>query len=233
MTKNEYLEELKKELKKYNVADIDEIIADYEEHFNYKSEEGKTEEEIVRKLSSPENLAKEYSKIDAHVNKFEKNTKITGLTFLSVPVFMAYIFVLASVIVLGVFSLVSAVTGFCLITGLNIAGLLPQMPYFPAFAMGIAFFGLTILTAIGTVYLFLYAKQWGKAYLRWCNNIANNSHYPSVALVPKLSKKYAHKLKLATMIGLVCFVSAFVIGYTSMCIIAKSLEPWHVWHWFI
>ncbi len=43
MTKENFLEQLRKELKLKNVSDIDEIIADYEEHFEFKVEEGKTE----------------------------------------------------------------------------------------------------------------------------------------------------------------------------------------------
>ena len=33
MTKNQYLDELKKELKSNNVPDMNDIIAEYEEHF--------------------------------------------------------------------------------------------------------------------------------------------------------------------------------------------------------
>ena len=61
MTKNEFLEGLRKELKLYNVAEIDEIISEYEEHFAFKVEEGFTEEEIAKKLSTPQELAKEYA----------------------------------------------------------------------------------------------------------------------------------------------------------------------------
>ena len=64
MTKNQYLDELKKELKSNNVPDMNDIIAEYEEHFKFKIEEGKTEEEIARKLSSPKEIAKEYAKIN-------------------------------------------------------------------------------------------------------------------------------------------------------------------------
>ena len=53
MTKNEYLEELRKELKNNNISEIDDIIADYNEHFTFKMEEGFTEEEIVKKTFFP------------------------------------------------------------------------------------------------------------------------------------------------------------------------------------
>ncbi len=113
------------------------------------------------------------------------------------------------------------------------AGLIPYMPYFPALMVGISLFGLAILSAIDTFYLFMYAKQWGKIYLRWCENIANDSHYPQISKHPKISKKTSTKIKFITMIGLVCFVTALLIGFISMCIASSnSMQPWHIWHWF-
>ena len=232
MTKNQYITELRKELKLNHVNEIEDIIAEYEEHFNFKMEEGMSEEEIARKLSTPKEIAKDYSNVNIPVNKFEKGIKITGLTFLSIPLTLIYIIMWSSVIVLGTFALVCLVASICLITKSNISGLIPYIPYVPSLISGIACLGLSVLSVIGSIYLFLYVKQWGKVYIRWCSNIANNNCYPSISKHPKLSKKVSHKLKLITMIGLVCFISGLIIGYISMCIYAGSLEPWHVWHWF-
>lgn len=185
---------MKKELKLNNVEDIEDIISEYEEHFSFKLEEGFTEEEICRKLSSPKEIALQYTPKAEPINKFEKSTKVTGLTFMSIPLGMIYILMWASVIVLGAFSIVSLVTGFCLLTTINIAGLIPYIPYFPAFVLSFACFGLAILSAIGTFYMFMYVKQWGKVYVRWCKNIANNTHYPSISKHPKISKNYLQYL---------------------------------------
>ena len=233
MTKNQYLDELKKELKSNNIPDMNDIIAEYEEHFQFKIEEGKTEEEIARKLSSPKEIAKEYAKINISINKYEKSAKITGLTFLSIPLSLVYIMICASVVVLGAFSITSLVTGFCLITTLNIAGLIPNMPYFSSFMLGIAFIGLAIIATIGTIYLFLYMKQWGKIYIRWCKNIVNNNRYPSISKHPNLPTRFIFLLRLISIIALVCFISTFIIAYYSMAIAAKSIEFWHVWNWFV
>jgi len=233
MTKKEFLDDLRKELKNNGVEEIEDIVSEYEEHFSFKLEEGFTEEEIAKNLSSPKELAKEYMPKTEPVNKFEKGIKVTGLTFISIPLAMIYALMWGSVIVLGTFSIASAVAGFCLITTVNIAGLIPQIPYLPAFILSIACFGLAVLSAIGTFYMFMYVKQWGKVYIRWCKNMANNSHYPAISKHPKISKKLSSKLKLIAVIGLVCFVTAFVLGYIAMCSAANSLEPWHTWKWFM
>lgn len=233
MTKQEYLDELRKELKLNNVDEIDDIISEFEGHFEFKLEEGLTEEEIVKILSSPKEIAKEYLPKAEPENKLKKGVKVTGLVFLSVPAAMVYVLIWASVIALGGFSVACLVTGGCLITTVNIAELIPYIPYFPALLLGIACIGLSVLSAIGTFYLFMYAKQWGKVYVRWCKNTANDRAYPSISMHPAISKKTAFKLKLVAIIGLVCFLVAFIIGYASMCISAGSFEPWHVWNWFM
>ncbi len=236
MTKKDFLENLKKELKNNNITDneeIDEILSQYEEHFYYKIEEGCTEEEICKKLSLPADIAKEYVKPAGEVNKYEKATKIFGISMLSIPIGFIYALILSSVVVLAGFSVVSLFTGFCLITTINIVSLIPAMPYLPALVLGIACFGLAILTATGTIYLALYVKQWGKVYIRWCKNIILNNQYPSISKHPKLSKKFASKLKFISIIGLVLFISSFALGYIIMCIMTNSFEPWHVWNWFM
>lgn len=232
MTKNEFLEELKKELKLNSVADIDEIISEYEEHFAFKVEEGFTEEEIAKKLSTPQELAKEYAVSNAPINKYEKGAKTTGVVFMSIPLTMIYILICASVVVLGAFSVASLVAGVCLITTVNIAGLIPSMPYFPSVMLGIACIGLSILSCIGTVYMALYVKQWGKVYIRFCKNLINNNRYPALSKHPKLSKKTASRLKLIAVMGLVIFITAFVVGYIVLCLSAGSIEPWHTYNWF-
>ena len=68
MTENQFIEELKRELKRRNVSDIDDIISEYVQHFEYKKQEGKTEEEIARRLSSPQEIANDYGEVAEEEN---------------------------------------------------------------------------------------------------------------------------------------------------------------------
>lgn len=232
MTKNEYLNELRKELKLNNANDIEDIIAEYDGHFEFKMEEGLTEEEIAKKLSSPKEIAKEYASDKNNNDAFNKGLRVSFLSAVSIPMGAIYALIWCSVVVLAGFAISCATLGVCLITTTNIAGLIPYIPYFPALVLGIACLGLAILSAIGTYYMFMYVCRWGKIYIRWCKNVANNSRYPSISKHPQISKKVSSKLKLIAIVGLVCFVSAFVLGYVLMCIASKSIQPWHVWNWF-
>ena len=59
MAKNNFLKELSKLLKKLPEEERIDILQDYEDHFAFGLEEGKTEEEIVKSLGSPSQIAKE------------------------------------------------------------------------------------------------------------------------------------------------------------------------------
>ncbi len=60
MNKLEFMTLLKSELERLKVQKINEVLADYEEHFAHASRKGISEEEISKKLGSPLTLAKAY-----------------------------------------------------------------------------------------------------------------------------------------------------------------------------
>jgi len=60
MTKKEFMAELRQALSNNKVNNIDEIVADYDEHFAHALAQGKTEDEISKKLGSPDTIAKAY-----------------------------------------------------------------------------------------------------------------------------------------------------------------------------
>ena len=63
MNKIEYLDALKDALKNTDVSIMDEIISDYEEHFQVGLENGKTEEQICEELGSIEDLVNEIKEV--------------------------------------------------------------------------------------------------------------------------------------------------------------------------
>jgi Predicted membrane protein len=60
MNKKEFLDKLKSELIKRKVAGLDEIMADYEEHFSHALSSGKSETEASEKLGNPVVIARAY-----------------------------------------------------------------------------------------------------------------------------------------------------------------------------
>jgi uncharacterized membrane protein len=233
MNKETFFTELNKELVKNKVSDIDEILAEFEEHFAYKIDEGKTEEEVVKKIGNPVDIARDYANQAKPAKQSGSLVVKIGLVISDFFVFFMFLIMWASVFVLGVFAITSLALGALLVVNGNIASLIPSMPYVSSLIFGISFFGLSVVSGIGTIYLYLYVKQWQKAYFRWHKNILNNNIYPSLSKHPKLAKKNQSRLKLLNMIGIIIFVGAFIIGYIVSAIIANSGGFWHVWEWFI
>ena len=233
MKKSEFMEKLKNGLAVVvSPEEIAEIAAEYEEHFEYKSREGYTEEEISKKLGDPAELAKEYSDGNKRT-KSNKALTATALAVLSIPAFMTYLLAWGAVLVAGATSIASFVTGFCLITHINVAGLIPQMPYLSALLGGISLFGMALTAAIGCYYLAMYVKRWGTVYVSWMKSEINGQKTPPQSKHPAIAVKTAFRLKLFVTAGLLVFIGFLIACYAAMCIAAGSFEPWHVWNWFL
>lgn len=236
MTKEQYLSELKKQLKSNGISDFEDILAEYDEYFVLKAKEGFTEEEVARKLSSPEDLAKEY--LDAEKSEIEKannqkGLRITEISLLSIPAACVLALMWCSVIVLGGSALCFLTLGTCLITTINIAGLIPYMPYFCALLLGVASLFLAGLLVLAAIIDFMFVKQCCKSSVAFAKGFLNGQTRKRFSVFPALSKKTKYALKATAIICAICFFAAFVIGFISMCAISKSFEPWHVWNWFM
>lgn len=60
MNKSSYLNKLRKSLSYLPSEEIDDILYDYEEHFQIGLREGKSEAEIIKALGSPQGISKQY-----------------------------------------------------------------------------------------------------------------------------------------------------------------------------
>lgn len=59
-TKKEFLERLAFRLSHFADAERDDILYDYEEHFQIGLERGESEADIIRKLGNPSTIAAQY-----------------------------------------------------------------------------------------------------------------------------------------------------------------------------
>lgn len=63
MTKKEFLAILRGELKGYDSAEIDDLVSDYETHFDEGHAAKRSEKEIAQKLGDPKMIAREYKTV--------------------------------------------------------------------------------------------------------------------------------------------------------------------------
>lgn len=238
MTKIEYLELLKKELEQRNISDTDEIVSEYEQHFAFKLADGYSEEEIAAKLGAPATIAAQFTTDE---KKQKTGTKGRGkkaflviwLTFLGI--FEAALDIVFAAFGAGVFGAAIAfgTAGVCLVGRLNIAGLIPNMPYSGALLFGVSLIALAVLFFVLAVYCFALLKQIVKASVRWRKNVLNQSALPLLPVSPQFQPKNRRALRTVLLLSLVVFGVTFVIGYGVLALQAGSPEFWHVYGWFV
>ncbi len=75
MNRTEFFRLLEQQLKSLDDTEKKEILADYNEHFDFAVQSGENEDEICRKLGSPEEIANEY-KLVSSVKKAKEHTSL-------------------------------------------------------------------------------------------------------------------------------------------------------------
>ena len=230
MTKNEYLLQLKNELKKRQIEDADEILMEYEQHFDYKLDEGYTEEEIAVKLGTPKELAGQFEK--SSIQKTEGSALRKTLAAVALPFeVIGGIFFLLWIIVMAAGSIASLGMGICLITGTNIGGWIPAMPYLSAVFFAICFFAFALLLGGAVYYCFILLNHLIKAMAQWHKNIFSNRPHPSVSIegLDRKTRRRFHKVIRWFLVG---FGIAFVLAFLIAAIQAGGVAFWHIWGWF-
>ncbi len=94
MTRNEYLFILRKHLQGLNPDEIDDIIIDVASHFDFGTEEGKTEDEICIELGDPVDMAQQFTnRSDQHnSNKTQTRHNQSSDTLLKIVRIIGYLF---------------------------------------------------------------------------------------------------------------------------------------------
>ncbi len=238
MNKQSYLNELNSHLRSNNIEDIEEIIAEYDEHFTRKMADGYTEEEIAAKLGKPKEIAAQFTSAGtkAERNKGGKIVVGTGLVFADIIVISFFIVLLAWAVVLGAAAIGSTVLGICLLIRPLLPAdiiFLPPMPYIGGLIWGVTFIAFGALMAVLTIYSWTLTTQLGKAYRRWHKNLMSGGKYPPLSKHPMLKDVARRRLRSISLIALVTFGVSLIIGFIVMAASAGAFGFWHAWNWFV
>lgn len=237
MTKAEFMTAFINELKKYAVADADDIAAEYEQHFAFKLADGCSEEEIAAKLGDPADLAAQFAATDSvSASRGKKALIAVWLGFVELVSALIFAVLAAFALVLAVSAAAFAAAGVCLAVRLSPYGLIPAMPYASALIFAVALVALGVLTACGTVWYAAFLRQTVRAFLRFRSNTLaradGRAALPAVPLLPQLSASAARKLRKAVLIALPVFAAALIVGLVVSMMLSGSLAFWHAWGWF-
>ena len=234
MKKNEFMEKLENELRRRNVADADDVLEEYAQHFAFKMADGYSEEEIAAKLGSPAALAAQFEQSGASDGQSGSRTlRIAGLGFVDVVAGLFFALLAAWAIVMAVASLTCAALTVCLLGGINVHGWIPPMPYGCGAVLALAFAALAVLVAAGCVYYAAFLRQLARAFGRFQHNaLAGAAKLPALTIVPQLPAQAKRRLRTVALISLAVFAAFFVLSYIVCGLSAGSLQFWHAWGWF-
>jgi uncharacterized membrane protein len=237
MTKTEFLAKLARGLKKCGVEDTEEILAEYEEHFDFKLSDGFSQEEIAAKLGDPRELAAQFAGVKSGEKRGGRSFLTgLGLAFTDLFAFCCFALLWAWELVMAAATVAFGVLSVCLLLGLNLRFLIPQMPYGCALLYGVSFAALTVLSGCGSCYLALWLRQLMRAFARFHHNaMAAASGRPVLAPLPTcplLSGRIRRVLRRVVLLSLCAFAIFAVLGMIVSMLQAHALQFWHVWGWF-
>jgi uncharacterized membrane protein len=177
MDKVRFIHQIRVHLRDLPQEEIADIISDYEEHFRFGMQEGRTEEELAESLGNPDELAKEIRAVSL-VKKAEDSTSTHDLLRAVVATIGLGLFNLIVVLVPFILLVVILLTIF--LVGLSfVLGAPAALLYAPAgfgihpvaaVAFVIGFMALGLLIIIGNYYLSRIFATMTVRYLKW--NIA-------------------------------------------------------------
>lgn len=163
--------QLENELRKRKVADAAGIIDEYGQHFAFKMADGYSEEEIAARLGDPTALAARFGETGAAAKKTAgKPLVVVGLGLAAIAAILFFILLTAWGVVMAAASVSSAALAVCLIGGINVAGVIPQLPYWRGAILGLPFAPLSVLIAVGCVYYWAFVRQLVLSFGRFRHN---------------------------------------------------------------
>ncbi|MDQ0230827.1 DUF1700 domain-containing protein [Metabacillus malikii] len=165
MNKERFLKELSNQLKKMPNEDRQEVLTDFEEHFQVGLENGKTEEEISKSLGHPKVIAKELL-ADFMVAQAETDQSVASITraifatislsFFNIIVLLAPVVLIIGLYVsLGLIAVAFTISPLLLIVGFIFG---TTSDFVLELFMSITLCGIGLLLSIATIYVgkFLY-----------------------------------------------------------------------------
>lgn len=172
MNKEQFLRELSEQLRKLPEEERRDILYDYEEHFQFGFEEGKTESEIVKGLGSPKTVAKEMlalyrfdeMKQDPSASNITRAVMAAiGLSLLNFIIVLGPLIAIVSFIfALWVGGIASVISPFFVIIKILMGNFL-WLDVFVA----ITFVGVGLLLCIGAYYCTNWFKNFCVRYVNW------------------------------------------------------------------
>lgn len=241
MDKKLFLLALKGELQQADCKETEKLLGEYGGYFDYKRNEGYSDDDVIRMLRAPEDIAQPL--------RYTRRGEVSGTGQLLVwmalclaGLFVALFFVFMALlgVSLGFGALALIYTGALYLAGANPLMMLKHISiefreYWSGALMGLGLMALAVILLVLVVrYAFLW-KALFKSYMRFNKNAlsyaAGKPLYPPRPIDPGMSLKLERRLNLALSFALIIFCLCFTLGFLSAAITAGDIAFWRVWNW--
>lgn len=225
--------QLENELRKRKVADAAGIIDEYGQHFAFKMADGYSEEEIAARLGDPTALAARFGETGTAAKKTAgKPLVVVGLGLAAIAAILFFILLTAWGVVMAAASVSSAALAVCLIGGINVAGVIPQLPYWRGAILGLSFAPPSVLIAVGCVYYWAFVRSFGRFRHNALASAMGDAMLSPLGIDPQFSAKTKRRLRSVTLVSLALSAAYFVLGFIACAMLAGGVQFWHIWGWF-
>ena len=214
MTKDQFIETLRQGLKKHNISDVDDIIADYDDYFTQQLALGKSESDVAVRLGDIKSIIQDYTESGSSTKK--KWFDLVTVGFVAIPMLIIMYGLLITFI------------------GATIATWAISIYYL--FRLDTLSFMPTIPLGVHLIYVLLMIS-WLIFFFSLSVRLAATTKSMTVQYIVKqairigdyhIKKIYIKLFNYSLITGCILFV----LGYVISSIVAKNFQYWHVWNWF-
>jgi len=226
MNRLAFNQQLSDGLKKLGITDIDEILKDYESHFDNELLKGRTEEEVSKALGKIDDILLDFKP----ENKAEKQRKFMNAYSVIISDIFIYMGMLSLYLVnLAIISLslASLLMGIYAIIQIHILEFIPTMMFPFSLFFGLTFMALAILSYGLSAMLFKYLNILMKRLGLWHKQILKGQY-----LHQFISVKQSKMIKVLTLWSGIAVILFMIVTYIVGVNLTHSPEFWHEWHWF-
>jgi len=226
MNKKIFIDQLSTGLKKIGIIDSDEIIRDYESHFDNEVLKGKTEEEISHELGKISDILVEFQS-EKPSTKSRKAMSVYSLIISDIFIYMGMISLYLLNLSAILLSLGSLLLGIYLMFMMNVLDVIPVLVFPFAQFSGLSFIALSVTSFGLSVIQFKFYNTLMKRLSIWHKEIIRGRVLHQVIKVNQ--SKLINQITLWSAIGLITFM---IISYIIGIVLTGDVQFWKVWRWF-
>ena len=234
MNKQQYTDQLRALLEAEQVPDVEDILAEYEQHFLMKLSDGFSEEEIAARLESPAAIAEQYAaQQQSESVRTVKRKPLLGPAMALLDVFAAIsgLLLWICVPVLGALAAGSVTLGACMAAGYTFS--FAPMPRYGSLLFGLIFTAMGVLSGAGTVYCVIYFRSLCRKYLRWHKRVLHGAlAEPSLPVRAAVGGRAGRRLRAVITVSLIAFLALFILYFVLMFAYTDFKPFWHALGWF-